>query len=315
MKLVQFLLLNAADPHQSSPEHGSVLHANAISKDAKYNNIGVFCLFLRLGVDVNQEGGSFGTPLQAAAYHGTIKQVRLLLEHGARVTTNIPESHCGTALHAAVAWCPIEIVQILLDKGVDIHAKSGIHGTAILAAVASLDVFDFHINDAPMVKFLLEKGANVNDQCEKTGTILQSAMVSRFSGEGKRIMSVLAILLKHKADINAINPRFGTALHVAACHCIPGVVEFLLENGADVKLRGGEYETPLIAAIVSMAKISSLDSWYEYKRFEKIVKVLLAKGVDVEARSGKYGTALEAASEGGMKLYKFKKLILQYTTQ
>jgi len=33
-----------------------------------------------------------------------------------------------------------------------------------------------------MVKFLLKKGANINDQCEKTGTVLQSAMGVR-SGE------------------------------------------------------------------------------------------------------------------------------------
>ncbi len=124
MNLAQVLLQNAADPHQSSPEHGSVLHANAISKQANDNNIGVFCLFLRLGVDVNQEGGFSGTPLQAAAFTWSIRKVQRLLEHGARVTTNIPESRFGTALHAAATSCSVEIVQMLLDKGADLHAKA-----------------------------------------------------------------------------------------------------------------------------------------------------------------------------------------------
>jgi ankyrin repeat protein len=316
MKLVQFLLQNAADPHQSSPEHGSVLHANAISKQANDNNMGVFCLFLRLGVDVNQEGGFFGTALQAAAFTWSIRKVQRLLEHGARVTTNIPESRFGTALHAAASSCSVEIVQMLLDKGADLHAKSGIRGTAILAAAAG-PALPYHY--ARMVKFLLEKGANINDQCEETGTILQSAMVSSFSGEGKRnrygeeqaqIGDVLPILLKHKADINAINPGFGTALHVAARHCIH-VVKFLLENGADVNLRGGEYETPLIAAMVSMAKERAIP-WHKSLWFEEVVRVLLAKGVDVNARSEKHGTALEAAGSGKITLYKVKKLIKQH---
>ncbi len=71
MELNQFLLQNGADPHRTGIEHGNVLHANALQTSRwNDNNIGVLSLFLQLGVNVNQEGGSFGTPLQAAAYEG-----------------------------------------------------------------------------------------------------------------------------------------------------------------------------------------------------------------------------------------------------
>lgn len=115
-----------------------------------------------------------------------------------------------------------------------------------------------------------------------------------------------------QADINAMTPRFGTALHAAACNGFLSIVELLLENGANVKLRGGEYETPLIAAIISMAGIPSYRS-YDFERWEKIVQVLLVKGVDVDVRSEKLGTALEAASRGEIMLYKPKKLLMLYT--
>ncbi len=293
-----------------------MLHASALPIfNVGDNNTEVLSLFLRLGVNVNEEGGSFGTPLQVAANNGNSEQVRLLLNYGARVTTNVPESRCGTALHAAVASDSFGVVQMLLDKGADLHAKSGIHGTAILAA----RVYHFFSEDTPVVEFLLRKGANVIDQCEKTGTILQSAINAIPGCPEERLLGVVAILLKHKTDVNAINPKFGTALHVAAYNGYPKMVELLLESGADVKLRGGEYETPLIAASVSMARIS-LTGWYGHvgrydcERFENIVRVLLVKGVDVNARSEKHGTALEAVSRGGMKLYNSKKLIKQHTT-
>jgi ankyrin repeat protein len=204
MKLIQALLQNAADPHQHSPEHGSVLHANAILLQLDDRNLAVFCLFLRLGVNVNHEGGSLVTPLQAAAYTGSIGKVRRLPKHGARVTTSIQESRCGTALHAAVAKCRIKTVQMLLDKGPDLNAKSGIHGTAILAAAASLGVSHeiesqrIIYGNAPMVGFLLRKGANVNDQCEKTKTVLQSAMGLEPGVDEERSLSVVTLLLKHK---------------------------------------------------------------------------------------------------------------------
>lgn len=89
MKLIQALLQNAANPHQHSPEHGSVLHANAILLQLDDRNLAIFCLFLRLGVNVNHEGGSLVTPFQAAAYTGSIGKVRRLPKHGARVTTSI----------------------------------------------------------------------------------------------------------------------------------------------------------------------------------------------------------------------------------
>jgi len=140
----------------------------------------------------------FETSLQAIVYIGRTEKIRLLLEHGARVTINIPESCCKIALYAAVVRCSIEIVQMLLDKEANIHAKSGIYKTAILVAIASLDVFDNFDHDARIVRILMEKDANVKNQCEKTGTVLQSAMV--ISSSKEEIINVFVYLLNHKAD-------------------------------------------------------------------------------------------------------------------
>jgi len=58
---------------------------------------------------------------------------------------------------------------MLLNKGPNLNAKSGIHGTTILIAAASLGVSHeiesqrIIYGNAPMMRFLLRKGANVND--------------------------------------------------------------------------------------------------------------------------------------------------------
>ncbi len=103
-----------------------------------------------------------------------------------------------------MAKCRIKTVQMLLNKGPDLNAKSGIHGTAILAAAASLGVSHeiesqrIIYDNAPMVGFLLRKGANVNDQCEKTRIVLQSAMGLESGVDEERSLSVVTLLLKHK---------------------------------------------------------------------------------------------------------------------
>ncbi|UKZ56519.1 hypothetical protein TrVGV298_010356 [Trichoderma virens] len=68
-------------------------------------------------IDINAQGGIFGTALQAAAYSGQLKSIRLLLDHGAAV---VSDEFCGryrTALNAAVIRGHWNIVDVLLQAG------------------------------------------------------------------------------------------------------------------------------------------------------------------------------------------------------
>ncbi|KAL6695652.1 ankyrin repeat-containing domain protein [Trichoderma pleuroticola] len=66
-------------------------------------------------IDVNAQGGMFGTALQAAAYSGQTRSIRMLLERRAQIS--ISGGKYRNALNAAVIRGHWDIVDILLEKG------------------------------------------------------------------------------------------------------------------------------------------------------------------------------------------------------
>lgn len=46
------------------------------------------------------------------------------------------------------------------------------------------------------------------------------------------------------ADLNAISPRYGTALCTASFKGFLGIVDLLLQRGAKANMHSGDYETP-----------------------------------------------------------------------
>ena len=81
-------------------------------------------------MEVNTQGGCYGSALQAAAVAGHDTIVRLLLKHGADV--NAQGGYCGNALQAAVESDHEAI--LLIEKCANI--KGGVYGGALWAAVA-----------------------------------------------------------------------------------------------------------------------------------------------------------------------------------
>jgi ankyrin repeat protein len=81
----------------------------------------------------------------------------------------------------------------------------------------------------------MERGANVNlPPTERYTSTLQAAIAGGNT-------EYIDLLLDAGADINAHDPRFGTALTAAADYPIPDYVEKLLARGADPSLVGGKY--------------------------------------------------------------------------
>ncbi|KAK6449599.1 hypothetical protein FP744_10005849 [Trichoderma asperellum] len=81
-------------------------------------NIGlVFLLENCLDININAEGGEFGSALQAAAFSGQTESVKLLIEKGANV--NIQGGEYKNALNAATVWGYWDIAKILLENGAE----------------------------------------------------------------------------------------------------------------------------------------------------------------------------------------------------
>ena len=166
----------------------------------------IFELLLKLDVDIHAEGGIYGSAMQAAAYSGQIDMLKRLLDSGADV--HVKSGFYGSCLQAACCaesrrwwdiftdWSDsddsvifaedktapqefdfhIAIVELLLDKGVDVDYKGGYFGTALQAAV--------HSDEPKTVQLLLSAGARVTED----GDGFYGGCISAAISFGKRTM-------------------------------------------------------------------------------------------------------------------------------
>ncbi|KAH8791815.1 hypothetical protein DL96DRAFT_1726818 [Flagelloscypha sp. PMI_526] len=149
------------------------------------------------------------------------------------------------------------------------------------------------------------------------GDTLGSALIA---AAGSSRSSVLALrccrlLLCHFLDYHKV---IGEALQAASRAGNLGVVQFLVEMGADVNAVGGKYEIPLQAAVLNGrldvlqflvekgANVNAVGREYgaalhiaaQTGRLD-VVQSLVEKGANVNAVEGRYGTALQAAALTG----------------
>ncbi|KAL4888052.1 Pfs, NACHT and ankyrin domain protein [Aspergillus ambiguus] len=106
------------------------------------------------GVDVNAQGGKYGSALQAASVDGDQEIVQLLLDKGANV--NAQGGKYGNALQAALVGDHKKIVQLLLYNGANVNSQGGKYGNALQAASVG--------GHREIVQLLLDNGADVNAQ-------------------------------------------------------------------------------------------------------------------------------------------------------
>ena len=169
--------------------------------------------------DINGKGGSYGSALAVASYHGKEKMIQVLLDAGADV--NAKGGSYGSALQIASAGGHQKVVQLLLNSGADVTIKGGNYGTALQAAS--------EYGDETVVQILLNAGADVNDRGFH-GTALQAA--STWGHE-----RVVQILLHAGADVNAEGGEYGTALQAAITKNKNGSrakeIQMLLDSGAE----------------------------------------------------------------------------------
>lgn len=138
-----------------------------------------------------------------------------------------------------------------------------------------------------IVRYLLDKGVNVDAIGGKQGTALQIAAL-----EGHR--DVANVLLARHASTRVVSARFGTPLSAAAEKGHERTFQTLLNAGASINGKGGWYAYPLISAIVGQN--------------DTLIQILLNKGANVNLTGGRHVCALMAAAALG-KLELVKKLI------
>ena len=166
--------------------------------------------------------GSRDGGLLDAVKSGDVAAVRALLQQpGAPV--NAAEVDGTTALHWAVEYDDLAIVDLLLSRGADVTAANRYGVTPLAPACTN--------GNAAMIERLLEAGADPNTPLSGGETPLMTA--SR-TGSAE----ALRVLLAHGADVHAREERRGqTALMWAASHNNAAAIQVLVEAGADLHAR------------------------------------------------------------------------------
>ena len=162
----------------------------------------------------------------------------------------------------------IEIIQSLLEKGLDINHKSRRQWTPLMLAVS-------HRN-SDIVKLLLDNGANINDKKSDGFTALMIGMhPERFS------LEKFNLLIKYGADVNIKTNTESTPLMYAAhfgrnIHL--DVFKILLNLGVNINSTDDEGNTALMIAAYFIDSTSSIDT----------IKFLLENGANIfEVNNGR----------------------------
>jgi ankyrin repeat protein len=280
------------------------------------------------GIDVNKRGTYHDdftswtrTPLILAAGLGQADIVSTLLKMGAAVNAkdasdNTPEARGSTALIKAAQGDNAEVIRVLVTeaKGIDVNAKNRNGMPALwfvaeaedLASVKLLREHGATVNIADnegrsilgttlrhkrtdVVDYLVAQGADINRVDARGLTVLDDAILSLKSSDGRRIYAFIEHFLTFKPKLDLQKSLPGglggePALHLAAQFGHADMVGLLLDHGANVNLKNQTRGATALHIAV-------------YANQPAVAKVLIARKANLEATEMSGATPLTMATQ------------------
>lgn len=226
---------------RSSRSHPTLLQCLALEAIDVPNKVEMAQLLIEAGADIN---GALG----AAACIDNVEIAALLLD-------------CGAAINGTGSWSPLEealywnnqrVIDLLLERG------ASVDNLRMAAALGRIDLIESFFNSDGTLKPQVGKidwpfgelqdsnlNCNIKDELQ--------AKVTQWSNDPRDIINnafvyacmhnqidAARLLLKKGAQIDAIPPGFdyaGTGLHYAALNGHRGMIEFLIQKGANPSIR------------------------------------------------------------------------------
>ena len=261
----QVLIAAGADIETRTKRGFSPLHTASC-----FGKLGTVKMLVRAGAGVRVAGNTGATCLMLAAYFGHTETVRYLVGLP-DVEVNHEENKGFTALHFAVQEGHDDVVEVLIDAGADIDARTSEGCTHLHYACGG--------GKLAIVKVLVKAGADVCATYSEGTTCVMSAVHDRHTETVRYLVSLPDVDVNHEE-----NDSF-TALHFAVQEGHHDVVEVLIDAGADIEAKSSEGCAPLHYACGD-GKLA-------------IVKLLVKAGADVCATDDQGSTCLNVASGNG----------------
>ncbi|GFN79748.1 ankyrin [Plakobranchus ocellatus] len=186
--------------------------------------------------------------------------------------TNLDPETCQTLLRPAIVSGCTESIEALLNRGADLNLPYSYCNSVLVVAITLLKTPDL----MKMVKFLLEKGANINRNFGDYSPLLVASL---------KQPDIVPYLLQKGANVNEVGDLDGNTPLTTAVHfneCRYSTVGTLLSTGADPNKANNDGETAL--HLVRDAEITNL---------------LIQAGANLEARDDDGQTPLLAAAYTG----------------
>ncbi len=196
-------------------------------------------------------------PLHVACFEGKIEFVRRLIEAGADVNS-IDRSLKTTPLMVALTYAyknGYEIAEFLIESGADVNivarSETALNKVFVMGLADEREAYDFAM-------FLIERGARID--VGGYGNVIFSAV------SGNNLLMIEYLLKERNVDINFQNNNQGYTPLIFAVLCNkPEVVEYLINNGADISKTDANGRTALdIAKENNYTEIIELLNNYGY---------------------------------------------------
>ncbi len=202
--------------------------------------------------------------LLGAAYSGNLKKVKQLLEDGSfwgnKANINAYNNEIGNVLHHAVLSNNPQLIQYLLNKGLNIEEKNNKEETPLQLAIKHKKYI--------ALKCLADAGANVDVTIVPGAPAIVDAT---FNND----IECVKCLAEHGANLEVEDSIQRTAMWLAVARGYPEIVKILIKHGASTKKRPRKEET------------DAFGNALYFKQYE-IAKILIEEGYDIEKNYALY---------------------------
>ncbi|XP_009992882.1 PREDICTED: serine/threonine-protein kinase TNNI3K-like [Chaetura pelagica] len=184
-------------------------------------------LLLKFGADVNASGEVGDRPLHLASAKGFLNITKLLVEEGSKADVNAQDNEDHVPLHFCCRFGHHEIVKFLLQSSFEVQPHVvNIYGDTPLHLAC-------YNGKLEIVKEIIQLSGT--ESLTKENIFSETAFHSACT-YGKNIELVKFLLDQNVVSINHQGRDGHTGLHSACYHGHIRLVQFLLDNGADMNL-------------------------------------------------------------------------------